>query len=446
MPDPTAAAPPAGEPVTERRITGRVRRSGPGLLVDHRSRVDEEPGARSRPDVPSRRPQEPGAPADPGWRRLTRPELSAPTPEPARARWSPSRITGWRDEPGVAPFVAPGDRPGRLRWRHRMSRRGFVALSPARVKLRHRILPRTVIGIAFSLACLGIGAAFAGAAFYAYYDARLAENEQTVSRFVDGFETQFDDATAAIDAQRVAAVEDVRNELSPLGDVVTDANGVIGLPDRAGASVWRVETRGQDGEARVGAAFAVAKMESGTALLTSFELVSSSSTAPAPPIEVVKNGQRYPAQLWTWDVDRDLAVVRVDVDVPVLEIATHADLDRLTGVRLFAMSGVGGRGASAAPGVIVDLSDQGVQHTAPIGTFYQGGPLLSADGRVIGLATTHFRPYGVDAGAVGLAPGIDQLCASILACGTGAPTVGDQTPIPEATPEPGTGVEADVEG
>ncbi|MFV0525333.1 MAG: serine protease [Acidimicrobiales bacterium] len=289
-----------------------------------------------------------------------------------------------------------------------------------------------------------MGAAFAGAAFYAYYDARLAENEQTVSRFVDGFETQFNDATAAIDAQRVAAVDDVRNELSPLGDVVTDANGVIGLPDQAGPSVWRVETRGQDGELRLGSAFAVAKMESGTALLTSYELVSASAVAPAPPIEVVKNGQRYPAQLWSWDAERDLAIVRVDIDVPVLEIATHADLDRLTGLRLFAMSGVGGRGSSAVPGVIVDLSDQGVQHTAPVGTLYQGGPLLSSDGRVIGLATTHFRPYGVDPGAVGTAPGIDQLCGSLLNCGTGVPVVGDQTPVPEAapggeTPAPGDG-------
>ena len=44
----------------------------------------------------------------------------------------------------------------------------------------------------------GIGAAFSGAAFYAYYDNRLAENERTVGRFVEGFDQQFSDAAGAL--------------------------------------------------------------------------------------------------------------------------------------------------------------------------------------------------------------------------------------------------------
>ena len=146
---------------------------------------------------------------------------------------------------GVAPYIAPKNRLGRWARMRDLGRRGYVPLSPGRRKLRHRILPRTVIGISTMLLMLGIGAAFSGAAFYAYYDNRLAENEQAVSRFVEGFDQQFTDATGAIDDLRVDSISEIRNELRPLGDYVADADGVINLPQSAGPSVWLLEIPGR---------------------------------------------------------------------------------------------------------------------------------------------------------------------------------------------------------
>ena len=328
----------------------------------------------------------------------------------------PDRRSARKGAGGVAPFVPPTNRLGGMLVRRRWRRRGFVPLTPGRPRLRHRILPRTVIGISFMLLSFAVGAGFSGASFYAYYDNRLAENEATVARFVDGFDQQFTDAASAIDELRVGAVDDIRVELAPLGDYAATVNGVIGLPAAHGQSVFRLETDDESGRAVVGSAFAVAEHDEGTALVTSYTLVVASTTTPGPGIELVKDGERIPARLWSWDRSRDLAVVVVDRELPVLDLADTDAQVAAVGTTVFAMSGVGGQGATAVPGTLVDFSLDGLQHTVPTGSLFEGGPLLTAGGQVVGMATTSFRPLGVDPGPVGQAPGIPELCAEILDC------------------------------
>jgi len=262
----------------------------------------------------------------------------------------------------------------------------------------------------------GLGAAFSGAAFYAYYDERLATNEETVARFVEGFDQQFSDATGAIDTLRMEAVDDIRQELSPLGDYVDDANGVVGLPATAGGSVWHLQTRDEAGNPINGAAFAVAPHQGGTAFVTSYSLIVASVTAPNPAIELVKADERLTAQLWTWSEEHDLAVVVVDAEIPPLELASGREQVASIGARAFALSGVGGQGATASPGVVLDQSQSGLQHTAPVGALFVGGPLLTGSGKIVGVATLAYQPHGLDPGRVLSAPDVGGLCASILAC------------------------------
>ena len=317
---------------------------------------------------------------------------------------------------GVAPWVPPRGRLGRRLRMREWSRRGFVPVSPGRQKLRHRILPRTVIGIASMLMATGIGAAFSGAAFYAYYDDRLAENERTVGRFVEGFDQQFSDAAGALDEMRVEAVSTIRDELEPLGDYVADAGGVIGLPASAGPSVWLLETRDGDGAVVAGSAFAVVGHRGGTAMVTSYDLVRAATVEPGPAVELLKDDRRIEAEVWSWDEERDLALLVVDAEIPALPLAGDRAQVEAIGHRVFALSGFGGQGASAAPGVVIDHSPVGLQHTAPIGTFANGGPLLDGEGRVLGMASIAYGPLGVDPGAVPQAPDVAGLCAEILRC------------------------------
>ena len=266
------------------------------------------------------------------------------------------------------------------------------------------------------LLSLAIGAAFSGAAFYAYYDNRLAANEATVARFVEGFDQQFADAAGLIDELRTDSIDDIRTELAPLGDYVSDANGVISLPATAGPSVWTVETLDEAGRPVLASSFAVAAHRGGTAFVTSFGPVEASTVAPAPLIELVKGDDRMVASLWAWDTETDLAVLVVDEAVPALPLATDGQQVDAIGGRLFAMSGVGGQGATASPGVLLDHSQVGLQHTSAVGTLYEGGPLLTGDGVVVGVATLGYHPYGIDQGQVLAAPDIATLCRQLLRC------------------------------
>lgn len=345
-----------------------------------------------------------------------------PTSPPASTRQEPPKSTKTRPkvrllrkgEGGVAPFVAPHERLSRHRRLKELGKRGFVPVTPAKQKLRHRILPRTVIGIAGFLMALGVGAAFSGAAFYAYYDDRLAESEETVGRFVESFDTQFTDATGAIDSERVKAVKEIRRELDPLSDWVADTNGIVALPETMGQSVWSLRTQGEEGEAVAGSAFAIVGHQGGTAMLTSFSLVSEATTQPAPALELVKNGEVLPAELWSWDEERDLALLIVDKEIPIVEI--NKEPAGLVGSRVFVVSGAGQRQATASPGVLLDASGDGLQHTVPVGAMFAGGPVVNAEGKTIGIAAPGFQPFGVDPGVVGQSPDVSLICQTILKC------------------------------
>ncbi len=296
------------------------------------------------------------------------------------------------------------------------SRVGFVQLSPGKQKLRHRILPRTVIGIAGLLMATGIGAAFSGAAFYAYYNNRLGENERTVARFIEGFDQQFTDAAGALDEMRTEAVSTIRTEMEPLDSYVADAQGIVGLPATAGPSVWLVETRDEAGAVTHGSAFAIVGHNGGTALITSHAVVQSSTTQPGPVIELLKGGQRIPATLWAWDAQTDLALLVVDQELPVLTMANETTQVRSVGGPVFVMSGFGGQGATASPGHLIDHSQIGLQHTASVGTLYSGGPLVDSEGNVLGMASNSYQPLGISPGDVPQAPDVAAICSTVLRC------------------------------
>ena len=62
------------------------------------------------------------------------------------------------------------------------------------------------------------------------------------------------------------------------------------------------------------------------------------------------------------------------------------------GDRLFAVSGLGSLGGSAVQGVVTDVSADGVEHTAPVGQAYQGGPLVNSDGLVVAISSRSYQP------------------------------------------------------
>ncbi len=319
---------------------------------------------------------------------------------------------------GVAPFVRPSARRSRRKRRRDYRRSGFVELTPEKLRLRHRILPRTVLGTSVLLCALGLGMAVSGAAFYAYYDWRVTESEAKVKEFSEGFPAQYEGAVEQLQVERNAAIEELRKSSAPLQEMVADSNAIATLPTQVGGGVWFLRTLDTAGRPSIGSAFVVSADATSSYLVTSFQVVAAGVARPGPQITIEKNGEVAPAELWSWDPDRDLALIRTTRGgLPALAWAPEETRAALTGTRVYAVSGAGGaNGALATPGLALDQSQAGIRHDTALGTEFRGGPLVNAKGEVVGVASAAFRPTGLDPGALPYAPPIAFACVKVLVC------------------------------
>jgi S1-C subfamily serine protease len=279
-----------------------------------------------------------------------------------------------------------------------------------------RLLPRSVLGISALLLALALGAAFSGAVLYAYYEFRVDTNEKAIDKYVNGFDDRLDTAKKIIDKERDDARSAVKKELEPLRQVAAGGQTIEDLLKKVGPSVYFVSTRGEDGSPSVGSAFVVFADSDNSFLLTSFETVRASTRRPAPPIELRKGNDNLPADLVTWDEGRDLALVSVKRgNLPRLGWST-SDPVADPGERVFAVSGLGSQGGSVSQGLISDVSNVGLQHDSPVGVQFQGGPLVTSNGEVVGISSRAYAPLGFRADAVWFAPAIGSACDKVLRC------------------------------
>ena len=341
--------------------------------------------------------------------------------EAVLAPLAPADQPGLDDTTQVAPFVPPRSRRLARQLRRDRLKRGFVAVVPEGSRRRHRILPRTVIGITMMLLAAALGAGVSGAVLYAYYDYRLTQNESGVEAFVTDFDEQFAGATASIEELRDSAVEQIRADLAPLESYAAETNAVAALPQQLSASVWFLSTLDTSGRPSVGTAFVVASEGGTTLFVTSYEAVAAAAADPGPALTLRNGDQEVPVSVWSWDVSSDLALLSADLsDAAPVEWASNEQVASSVGTRVYAISGLGGQGASATPGIVVDLSDVGLQHTAPLGTAWRGAPLVDADGRVLGVASLDYEPLNFPSSDVRFAIRMSQACETILTCASTA--------------------------
>jgi S1-C subfamily serine protease len=279
-----------------------------------------------------------------------------------------------------------------------------------------RLLPRSVLGIAALILSLALGAAFSGAVLYAYYDYRLDTNESRVDQYVEGFDERLETAVEIIESEREEARRAVRQELEPLREIAASGETLAELRERVRDSVWFVSTVGEDGSPSVGSAFVVFADAEQSFLLTSLETVRAATRQPGPAIELRKGDNRLEARLVTWEDQRDLALVAVARgNLPRLAWATGDQVADI-GERVFAVSGLGSTGASVSQGLVADVSSVGIQHDAPVGVHFQGGPLVNSNAEVVAMASRAYSPLGFAPEAVFFAPAIRSACEVVLRC------------------------------
>lgn len=292
---------------------------------------------------------------------------------------------------------------------------------------RERLVPKTVLGMCMLILATAIGAAFSGAVLYAYYDYRLNRNEERIQSFTSGFDQRFKTALDTIASEREAAKAEVRKELEPIKKIRAEGETLDELVQKVQPSVWFVNTLDEAGQPSVGSAFVVASDSDQSLLLTSYNTVRAATRTPGPAVTVRKGDEQVKATLWTWQEDKDLALLIVQkANLPKLTFAPK-DPPLKTGVRVFSVSGLGASGGAISQGFVADVSAAGIQHDAAIGAAFQGGPLLNDKGEVVAVSSRAYAPLGFGTDAVFFGVPIRMACEKVLKCpDSGAPTAGNK--------------------
>ena len=311
-------------------------------------------------------------------------------------------------------------------------------------KRRHRILPHTVIGTVLLLVALAVGAAFAGTVLYTWYDFRLKETQESVEQFTTEFESRFQEASAQITRQREEAEASIEERLVPLRELTEESTSTTELAADIAPSVFFVRTLDEDGRSSAGSAFVVGSDSNKSYLVTSYAVVQASTREPGPGITLTASDREIEATLWQWEESTDMAVLTVDdPDLPVLPWASQELARNPIGTRIYAGGGLGSQGASVSPGLVIDVSAVGLQHTAAVGTAYRGGPVLTGNGEVLGMVSTDYAPLNFEPGGLTFAPNIVAACDGLLDCSGRIPTLEDTQD--ESTEGEGEGDEAPAE-
>lgn len=291
-------------------------------------------------------------------------------------------------------------------------------------RLWRRIVPTTALGLAGALFLASVASAFTGAVLYAFYEYRLGQTEDRVDAFEAGFEDEVDAALEEIDARRDDAVGQVQTQLDDLERFAASGETLQGILDATQPSVWFVVTRDEAGQPSVGSAFVVFSDSQQSFLLTSYNAVRANTREPAPGISIRKGGEDLPVTLTRWDAALDLALLTVDrPSLPALAWAP-AEPAAQVGDRVFVVSGLGGSGGAISQGFVAGVSAEGLQHDAPVGAAYQGGPLVSSQGEVLGVASRAYSPLGFAPEAVFFGVPIRSSCGTVVQCPDGEAVVG----------------------
>ena len=287
---------------------------------------------------------------------------------------------------------------------------------PAKPRLRHRVFPRTVLGLASLILAASVGAAFSGAVLYSYYEYRLQKTNDKVNNLVSTYQKQFDNARGDLAAQEAQAKADINAELGPVRQLQASSEAVQALIKKIAPSMFFVHTLDTGGQASVGSAFAIASNPRQTLLLTSFTTVQAAIKQPGPEVFIRQGGADTRVTVWTWDEKNDLALIILPRgNLPTLSPAT-ATPPPVAGDRVYAASGLGSLGASLSPGAITDVSAAGLQHNAPVGQAFQGGPLLNSTGEVLGVLSRTYSPLNFTSDAVWFSPYLRSACDRVLEC------------------------------
>jgi cell division protein FtsB len=310
----------------------------------------------------------------------------------------------------------PEPEPGWVRSRHQRRREWRrverTRRHAARHSVRFPIFTRSILLWMILFSLTGMAAGGTAAVFWTHFNTQIAQlREET-----QDFDKRSDAAENRIETLRNDAVAEIENRMKELAPALAEPR-TVQAGKLLSPYVWFVSTLDESGVASVGTAFSVASDQRSTWLLTSFNVVKAGTVRPAPPIKVRKDPEELDAELVSWDAANDLALIRMDrASQPTLEWAPEDVQAKLVGNRLYIVTGFGGAGATLNSAMTLDQNSRGLLHDGRVGTAAQGAPIVTTDGKVVGVASLVYQPLGFDPGELHYAASIRRACDVLLTC------------------------------
>ena len=275
--------------------------------------------------------------------------------------------------------------------------------------LSRRLRAPGALGVIAIALVLSVVVGFAGAYVYTKSDSGTIEAVDPADR-------------PLAEAERRAKEEADRRagQAAEVSTTVTTRPDILSAEDLAkkvAPSVWAVRSLDEAGVPTEGSAFVAGSFGGQTFLLTSLAVVRAATRKPGPEITVQSGGSEVKVTLWTWQEERDLALLVLTRPAPGLTWASENPEGR-PGDKVYAASGGG-----LSPGVIASTSAAAIQHNVFVDKSRQGGPLLNERGEVLGMVSLDFNPDGTGTDRIFLAVPVRQACERVLSCGGGNATV-----------------------
>lgn len=174
------------------------------------------------------------------------------------------------------------------------------------------------------------------------------------------------------------------------------------------------QTRGP--QVRVGSGFAVEAQEGTVFYATSYELLSD-PTAPGgvtEDVEIVTSSGTSDAEVHSWDERNDLALLRANVGNSQVLTWREQGQQLASGDEIVALGVTPELNTLQVGGAVSYETGELVVVDLPRIDFLVGGPVLDRHGRVVGVFTPNYRPFGTATGSrQGLAP-VHLFCERIL--------------------------------
>ncbi|HVE76297.1 MAG TPA: serine protease [Actinomycetota bacterium] len=273
-----------------------------------------------------------------------------------------------------------------------------------------QILPRTLAGLALWLVLIATGMAASGVVLFAYYQHRLSEIQQAMATFAVNADKQFKENTKQFEK----LVADSKGEIEAASKGIgAQTQEVTELLEKIGPSIAYISGVDPAGAPAIGSGFVVTSNQNESWVLTNFHIVAGAA-ANKQEVRVRIGSADRAGTIWTWDERRDLALVILKVGgLPEIE---WAKAETAIGSQVWAVGTAPGKHqAAASKGFLLDTASDGLLLDAGVPVSSSGGPLLTKDGKVLGVLSNVYAPDGFPS-SEGWAVPIRLACQKVLRC------------------------------